>query len=195
MITFDDLVRQICLEAEPPGADMGAWLEHQPDAFEWLLAHTYSGVVWGRRVVGQWRLSSDIGSDYPQLTASNLLEMRLFGPTGELFVWRTSQGLGARTLFDEEVKVDCQDEKQMVWGTRGRRLNDQFTELIDGQQGLVTAVPFPLAELKFNEAETFRPVRLCVRHYITAHEETGLARITLSRLVKVTLDEERKNGS
>ena len=192
MITMNSLLNEICQKSEPPSSDLIAWLNKQPDKFEWLIAHTYNEIVWGRRVAAQWHLSSDLSPNNPLLTGNDLLEMRLFGLTGEQFIWRTSQGLQARTLLDEGKHLEVYDEEQIVWGTHGQRINEHFTKLIDGQQGLVSIVPLPLEQWHYNKEETFRPVRLHVRHYITAHKETGLARITLSRLMHVTAKGEDK---
>ena len=153
----------------------------------WLLAQTYAGIVWGRMDEDGWHLSGDLGDEYPPLKIDSLLELRIFNPTGEILVWRDGAGLHGRFIADdEEVSLPHRDETQILWGTRGEPVGNQFTRMTDGDQKLLHAVP--LAVPSAAEGPWWRPLRLKVRHYITRDEETGLARITLSRLVNLEVE-------
>jgi CRISPR-associated protein (TIGR03984 family) len=76
----------------------------------------------------------------------------------------------------EEDKIT---ESQILYGTQGKE-REGFTLLSDGSQGLRHAVP--LTGITFDKEGKKRPVRLLVHHYIT-YDDTGIARISLSRLV------------
>jgi CRISPR-associated protein (TIGR03984 family) len=183
--TFADLIATLHQSIDPPDQELRKWLNKQPDGLNWLLAHVYTGVVWGRRADGRWQISSDVSPEEPQLEVDSLLELRIFGPPGEVFAWRAPDGLRARGLFEQESSerdLDILEEEQIVWGTQIEKSLDEFTRVSDGQQGLSMLVPLRLPEEAFGQSDNPRPVRLRLRHYVTCHEETGLARITLSRL-------------
>src|SRR5690606_24322552 len=164
-----------------------------PLEYEWLLAHLYSGVVWGRREADSWKLSSGLVASSPPLDASALLQLRVFGDRGEIFVWRSGGQLYAREIVEEGEELrDCLDEAHVVWGSKGQSLGNGFTRLEDGEEGLVHAVPLPLGAF---DARSFRPVRLHVRHYLVRDDETGLARIGSSRLRTLTYKKVNGNGS
>lgn len=152
---------------------------------KWLLAHTMQGVVWGRQEAGVWNLSHQINPDrYPGLSPSTTLDCRLFGAQHEILIWRSNRILHGRTISDPDSKqMDFyKDEKQILWGTTPDQDDrfPNFTLLTDGKQGLGHAFPLPIDPQAFT---TFlRPARLHIRHYITRQRETGLARITHSRL-------------
>lgn len=166
------------------------WLEMQGNPYQWLLAHTYDGVVWGRWDDG-WQLSSGLIDNSPELTAAMLLELRLFGPDGELYIWRDGPDLRARAIVDSPGdEIAYYDEPQILWGTAGKAVGNGFTRLEDGSQGLAHAVPLDMGDF---DAENVRPVALYLRHYVEEDTETGLARVTMSRLLK--LHAEVKNGS
>lgn len=181
-------------EAAPLGAqtDILKWVgEEAPGDAMWLLAHAYTGVIWGKKGEAGWDLSSGLVPNSPALRTDTLLQLRVFGPEGELFAWRDSDGLHARALTDgssEGESVDYYDEPQMVWGDRllpgwVNPKGTAFTALADGEMGMVHAVPFAPAEITFGDSH--RPIRLIVRHYVECDADTGLARVTDSRLLDV----------
>jgi len=171
-------------------APLDKWLETQDSSYQWLLAHTYDGVVWGRWDDG-WQLSSGLIDNSPKLTADMLLELRLFGPGSELYVWRDGLDLKARNIVDSPGdQIAYYDEPQLLWGTAGEDVGNGFTKLEDGSHGLAHAVPLDMGNF---DAENVRPVSLYLRHYVEEDTETGLARVTMSRLLK--LHTEVKNGS
>ncbi|MCP6760105.1 MAG: CRISPR-associated protein Csx19 [Fischerella sp. CENA71] len=119
--------------------------------------------------------------------------MSNFGESSEVMLWKTDEGFKARLIQDEK-NTEFIPENQILWGTQAKTISDGFTLVSDGSQGLCHAVP--LVDINFDaKQKLYRPLRLCVRHYINYDEETGLARIDLSRLVKLTTEKELANAS
>jgi CRISPR-associated protein (TIGR03984 family) len=193
MSTWSDIETRLTpLTAEElpaPEADeptMQVWLQEQPVGLEFLLAHTYDGVVWGRRVKGQWRLSSELGQPYPQLVASMLQTLHVFGVDEELFLWRGEDGRLCGRVFQENSfpSDDVEDETQILWGNLAQPRGDVFSELQDGRQGLIHAVPLTIHK----DGGKDRPAQLIVRHYIVRDPATGLALKWFSRLVTLQVN-------
>lgn len=200
LMTEDDLLTTILKEVAAPAADADthAWLDGQDQRLLWLLAHTYAGVIWGKREATGWTLSSDF-PEQPALVAESLLEMRVFGPVGEVFVWRDGATFRARAIFDDDAgQLDVVDEVQMLWGSAGEPVGGTFTRVWDGSQGMEMIVPLRpepddfLISVKTEDGqpriEEWRPLRMVVRNYVVAHPETGLAQIAAARLVDLKID-------
>ncbi len=169
------------------------WLKKQGSPYRWLLAHTFDGVIWGRWENDNWLLSSGLIKSSPQLNQAELLELRLFGETGEAYVWRDGADLYWRTIADGSGNPsDYYDETNILWGTSSKPTGNGFSILSDGVQGLRHAVPL---EIDMPEGNVKRPVRLTMRHYIERHNETGLARIKMSRLQALQPTKEEQHGS
>lgn len=178
-----------------PAADVLQWLADQDAGLSWLLATTHGVVVWGRKGDDGWRLSD--GSRV--LPGENLLDLRAFGESAEVFVWRDASGLRARRRVDGQGnELDTLEETQLLWGTEPdpeSQPHAGFFPLRDGEQGLRHAPPLALDESYFvrpaGEGEEqdahygHRPARLRLRHYIGEDKDTGVARIVDTRLVKV----------
>lgn len=160
-----------------------AWMQTQAKqyGFTYLLAHADDGVIWGKFDAGSLKISGDV---FPEvkvaLRAATLQQARLFCKTAELLVWKSGQSWKARLIADETGKPpDClPDEQYLLWGTLGGKgkNGDGFTLLFEGEQGLQHAPP------KTGLGKDDR-VALVVRHYVEYDDETGQARIGLSRLV------------
>ncbi len=188
--------------------DALAWLaglmaaEGSPvSGLHYLLATMVSEVVWGK-YDGGWQLSNG----QPALPADALLELRAFGPTAEVFLWRDASGLRGRQRVDGQggKTLDTFEETQLLWGTEpdpDRPPRDGFFPLRDGDQGLRHAPPLELDERNFvppakpGETEDprygHRPARLRLRHYVAKDGATGLARVVDTRLVAVFGQEPR----
>ena len=177
----------------PPLAEpITDWLQKQTQSYEWLLAHTYDGVIWGRLDGTDWQLSSSLNPNAAQLTNDTLLELRLFGESGECYLWRDGTTFNVRTISDGSGnKHDYYDEPYLLWGTSGQDAGNGFTTLSDGSQGLQHVVPIALTFAEGNG----RPASLTVRHYVSRDKKTGLARVVMSRLQAVNPSEEVKNGT
>lgn len=172
--------------------DLRSWLESQAPSVSaqtsYLLAHGEDGVIWGRfdneKLTTAEKIfhKPDLKVDLPELRLLTLQQCRIFGLNGEILLWRISE-----TKFKwrpiGNPNEDKIPESQILWGTNGIKRGN-FTLLWDGSQGLKHAVPF--ADIELNGDRLINPVRLLVHHYIKYEEETGLARIYLSRLVDLT---------
>lgn len=178
----------------PADFDAQEWLSRQNMSEAVLLAHTYDGVIWGYRDDTGWHLSSDAAPDIsPALDTHLLLEMRLFNANEELSLWRDDTQFRSRHLIDAPGPSQIYyDEPYVLWGTQGTALPDGFTLMEDGSQGLAHAIPVGLND--FN-TQNVRPITVQVRHYIERDTDTGLARVTRSRLVRLSVNAEVKNGS
>ncbi len=190
------------LTAPVDGDEATVWLaERETDqeaprdaGLKWLLATTHGAVIWGEKRGGGWVLS-----DGQSLPAASLLDLRAFGESAEVFVWRDGSGLRARRRVDGQGdELDTLEETQLMWGTEPdpeRQPRDGFFPLRDGDQGLRHAPPLALDESYFvrpakpDEKEDphygHRPARLRLRHYIGEDKDTGVARIMDSRLVEL----------
>jgi CRISPR-associated protein (TIGR03984 family) len=168
-------------------ASLQDWLEQQAaqHQFSYLLAHAEDGVIWGHFPEMQLRIAHEVFSEFPKLRLSTLQQCRIFGEEGEMLLWRDQMTLRSRLVVDErpakcdEQSKHCIEEDQILWGKSGG-VREGFTKLQDGQQGLSHAVP--LVDIPFGAER--RPVRLRVHHYIQ-YNKSGIARIYLSRLVKL----------
>ncbi|MEG3923761.1 MULTISPECIES: type III-D CRISPR-associated protein Csx19 [unclassified Microcoleus] len=173
--------------------ELCSWLEEQAKSYQlpYLLGHAEDGVIWGRFDNGKLTTAEQIFHkpefkvDFPQLRLLTLQQCRIFGQNGELLLWQISEKK-FRWRFIGNLEEDKIPESQILWGTHGEKQGN-FTLLWDGSQGLKHAVPFTDIELKGDRL--VKPVRLLVHHYIKYDEETGLARIYLSRLVYLTTKE------
>jgi len=184
------------------------WLEEQAKKYglRWLLAYFDDGVIWGEVREENLILSSEVVTDVsPPFRLKTLWEIRLFGPAGELLVWRDeiypTNALRARLIKDIsekgrrnscEVYQECYDEEFILWGTRGKEEKGGFTRMIEGSQGLVHVVPLSGLHGKHMDShkETFHPLRLLVRHYLQDDKETGFTYIVNSRLCDLYAEEE-----
>lgn len=166
-----------------------AWLAGQMSAqMPWLLAHADDGVIWGKRQPdGKLVLSSDVFRDpkqYPsvavKLRAETLQEARIFGPAGEVRLWRTAEGFEARLLTDNGVGLEAlPDEGHLLWH-QGRIVkvsqDSGFALLQEGARGQRHAPPVV--------PQGGRRPKLIVRHYVD-YDSEGQAYIALSRLVEL----------
>ncbi len=173
------------------------WLEKQIEQnqqfnFEYLLAHTDDGVIWGKVKNNKLLLSSAVDSQIsPPLIFETLQQVRLFSFEAELLVWRDGDNqLNARlisNLIDGEKPdfTEAIDEEQILWGTDAKIYKNspelEFSLMKEGSQGLRHIVPIKI-EGKFDE--TSRPLRLLVRHYIS-EDTNGFNRIVASRLLSL----------
>jgi CRISPR-associated protein (TIGR03984 family) len=179
----------------PADGDLVEWLAAQARAhgLRWLLAHTRGGPSWGELRADGLHLSSDAAA-FPraglELSSDTLRRCRLFGPAGELLVWRgpdvgagspsRAEGLRARLLRDDDTGDDIMylSEPYLLsgWGDTAR---DGFVELVEGEQGTVHTPPLPAAVPEGSRAA------ILVRHYLATDDETGQVSIETSRMVEL----------
>lgn len=176
-------------QTAPPGAefeqDARTWLEKQlTKERPWLLVHADDGVIWGKLDQNdKLILSSDVFSSpsrYPaiaiELRATTIQQARVFGPAGELLIWRTADSFAGRVVADGiDLPLHAYEEKQLLWGVVTEAQSTAgFTLLVEGEQGQQHAPPLTMN----------KPERACllVRHYVS-YDDHGQAYVELSRLV------------
>lgn len=173
--------------------DLRQWIKQKVQSSEYnlkyLLAHAEDGVIWGYfDSEGNLITPTEPEELFPQckfplFRYETLQQCRVFGDSEEIMFWRTEDGLRAIVIKDnQDSEFIC--EQQILWGTQAEQVRDKFTLVSDGSQGLRHAVP--LQNIEFNKTEKlYRPLYLVVRNYIDYEQQTGLARIYLSRLVSL----------
>jgi CRISPR-associated protein (TIGR03984 family) len=168
-----------------PNLDINQWLENQAEEHQlnFLLAHAEDGVIWGTFKDCQLLTSDSVFDFLPTINPLTLQQCRAFGKTSEVMLWQTDDGFKARLIQDEK-DTEFIPENQILWGTKADKICGNFTLVSDGSQGLRHAIP--LTNIAFDQNQKlYRPLRLSVRHYID-YDDSGVARINLSRLVNLT---------
>ena len=184
-------VQPVAVEAIPEER-ISDWLITQAKAHNLvtMLAYADDGVIWGRVEEGQLITASGAFPEddvSPTLCCVTLQQVRLFGSDAELLLWRADGGWQARLVTDGAgEKVDAFDEWQILWGTRRESTQDGFTLVADGALGHRHAPPVKIDAHLFAPDEGRRPLRLQVRHYLETDPNSGLLRVALSRLVRVS---------
>lgn len=167
----------ITIDGEPI-RNLRAWLvkEANENGLPYLLAHAVDGVIWGRFEDGLTLSGEAFDQVFVKLRPFTLQQARLFGPAGELHLWRNEDGLHSHLILDgQETPDDAYEELHWLWG-EGISIDDTkgFSLMEEGQQGLYHAVPKIIEE--------GASAALQVRHYID-HDIQGQAYVTSSRLV------------
>jgi CRISPR-associated protein (TIGR03984 family) len=183
----------------PPQNDdaVTIWLEARLNSERpYLLAHADDGVIWGRlveqRLMTSWEVADHKAREFsPPLRGVTLQQAFVFGPAGEVRLWRDDSGWQFHqfTTTDEQRFEALLDEWQVLWGTEVIKTNTQhgFTHIREArQQGLNQIVPIDVNEQQLRE----RSLRLHVRHFIERDPDTGEARIAFSRLVNLEIKSE-----
>ncbi|NLI82935.1 MAG: hypothetical protein GX443_14775 [Deltaproteobacteria bacterium] len=159
----------------------------------WLLAHCHDGVTWGR--LGEdglvWLVSSAVFPDLsPAISASNLLEMRLFGKGKEVLIWRSEAEFSGRCLSDDagdpkggDSPTRPDDETRILLGDRLLAGPKDGFSRVGTASGREQAVPLECTEQDFTGGR--QPLRVRVRHYFEQDSQTGAVRVAASRLVDI----------
>lgn len=181
----------------PENFDLKKWLETQASKYQlnYLLAHAEDGVIWGKFQNGTLETSDSVFPQLAKLCLLTLQQCRIFGENSEVMLWRDDDKFKARLVEDTHLnKEEYISENQIIWGTQAEQISGGFTLVSDGSQGLRHAVP--LIDIPFDSNQKlYRPLRLCVRHYLDEDRETGLVRIYLSRLVNLKIEKELPNAT
>lgn len=121
----------------------------------------------------------------------NLIDLRLFGPAGELHIWRQSDESGS---FEERFRGDAGEsfeENQALWGTDVDLNTDGMWVRVFEARGI--SYELPVAGIGNPPVGRKILPQLKVRHYYTrdeGDEAIGLARVVDSRLVSLHWGEE-----
>lgn len=181
-----------------PATGFKTWLEQQATTHQlrYMLAHALDGVIWGEMRQGKLQVAQ---SDYtPSLLEDTLQEVRVFGNSAEIHIWRTGkswQGRLIRPVSADETPTYTEsiNEQRMLWGDQVESRHNGFSIMTDGIQGLCHAVPLdvphPTPEQAVKDRNgkptkqyKVRPLRLVVRHYLAPDD---VAHIVTSRLVSL----------
>jgi CRISPR-associated protein (TIGR03984 family) len=159
----------------------------------WLLAHADDGVIWGKWENDAIATSHDVAPDIsPALRLVTLQQSFIFGARDEVRLWRDDDVWRARLIDETQLPALCSIcECQVLWGSHiVRQLIGKngviFSHLCERvfNYGMDHVVPLSVTpdDLKA------RRLKLHIRHLITRDEETGEARIFLSRLAGLRLE-------
>lgn len=143
----------------------------------WLLAYCSDAVHWGR--VENGRLILAFGKT---LDANKVQTAHLFGDLAEIRIWRKKDHFAYCQLLDTGDEDDRLDECYMLWGTKSKLLDNDFSEVSDGVQGLTHTVPIAIT---FPANNSKRLLHLHVRHYIGYKHDQ--AYVTHSRLINLVV--------
>lgn len=170
---------------EPIPDDIRSWFEAQMhvNSLPYLLAMTDEGVIWGHltndKLVTAEGFRHHNTVIVPFLYSKIFQEARIFGPSGEIYVWRIDDNQWlVRRIFDQAYSPEeYYEEAYFIWGEAietQSALPAGFSLMRDGAQELLHVMPHissPAASL-------------LIRHYLQ-DDETGFTRIHLSRLVDI----------
>ena len=180
-----------------------AWLLGEKEATEperatglvWALAHCDDGVTWGRynAAAKVWRLGNQVAPEVsPPIRPETLQELRLFGETSEVLIWRIDAALRGRILRETDPPADrsdrsnplrpSPDETRILHGDHVVAQCEHDFSHIGDRTGAEQVLPFAVTD----EHLRITRVRLQVRHYYESDAETGAVRIAATRLVKLT---------
>lgn len=162
-----------------------------PFGLNWALVHCDNGVTWGRFDAGAgiWRLGNLIVPEVsPSIRRESLHELRLFGETGEVLIWRMETSLQGRVLRDSDPASDPGDGSNPLRPSDDSRIlrgahvvaqcNHDFTHVGD-RTGAEQVLPLAVTAEQLRTGQ----VRLAARHYYESDSETGAVRIAATRLV------------
>lgn len=160
----------------PENNEVRAWLEGQmSEKRPTLLAFADDGVIWGRYVNG--KLVTAPGS--PELRGKTLQQAFVFGADDEVRLFRDELGdWKARLVVDSG---DVIVESQILWGDKSEGRQGDFLQVSEFRKGIPNQ--FLPVDGVFGDEEC---VRLEV-HHMVIYEETGEARIALSRLAGLSI--------
>lgn len=201
MCDFDDLVHDVV----PPEDDtvVAEWLEAQMEegVRPFLLAHTDDGVVWGRwdgnGLLTSYQVAAKTDSKgiSPPLNSIMLQQAFIFGEQSEVRLFHDELGDWSAKEIQGSPGPDTIVESQLLIGDTVIREwpQQQFTHLQDKiQQGLDQIVPLSITQTEIDDDTQPLRARLRIYHFVTYDNDTGEARIGLSRLAHVYLGSEEE---
>lgn len=148
-----------------------------------LLAFADDGVVWGKSTGDALVLCSQEVFDALTITGiTKLQQLYLFGPRGQILLWRESASFRASIIQDDGLPVEDEngspvyfDEEYFLWGSAVEAESTApCTTLVEENRGFVLKIPL---QLTANQQASLK-----VRHY-TTQDPDGQLYIAFSRLV------------
>lgn len=182
---------------EPKTLLTGLWGMDKTDS-PLLLAFADDGLIWGKMADDGLFICNDADPRFcPLLRWQTLQRLHLFSEKRELRIWRHGGTFKGVFLSDEPGEDEYYyDEEQILLGTEIRKgisskmVNNSisFTPVEDlaGQWHAP-----PIAESEFVKGTSSR-LRLKLRHYLKADEETGMLRVSISRILKLLTKGDKK---
>lgn len=164
-----------------PEADLHSWLSEQMQLHKlrWLLAYADDGVIWGELRDGSLH-SAPQDLHAPLLRTLTLQRLHAFGVDAELLLWRDTAGWHAKLRSDSPGESNMYlDESYLLWGSETSKQDAGFMRIVEGSQGIEQVVPISAAPEEQLRAQ------LSVRHYLKTDPETGIVRISATRLVEL----------
>lgn len=140
----------------------------------WFIAYLFHRVVIGRFTKGKFDYYEEEKSD---LILENLIKLRVFDNSHELYVWRTNSGRFKGRLRSDGVgaETDVVDANQIIAGTKAGIKDDRYHLLTEerGTEVIISMHDLGISAAEINDKEG----RLCIhtRNYIGEIEETGQA--------------------
>lgn len=163
-----------------------------------LLAFADDGLIWGKMTEEGLFISNDADPQFgPLLRWQTLQRLHLFSEKRELRIWRYGMDFKGVFLSDEPGEDEYYyDEEQILLGTI---IRDGFSSKTANNTISFTPVEDlagqwhapPIAGSALPEGSSSR-LRLKLRHYLKADEESGMLRVSISRILKLLTKEEKK---
>jgi CRISPR-associated protein (TIGR03984 family) len=163
---------------------------------QWLLAHSFDGVVWGKRSGSQWTFATSQvdACTVTSIRRTHLLELRLFDTHSETLIWRSGETFLGRIIEDSDGSLPSWAEPMNeIWAIVGDRListDSNSFSLVRDARGSSQYLPFSCSPMDFlsDDRRGISPFRLGVRHYLEQDSEDGSVRIAASRLVNLFME-------
>ena len=168
----------------PKNGDIKSWAEELLNENRpYLLAFADDGVIWGKIVDEALLISNAIDSEVsPTLDEHTLQQASIFGKESEIRLFKAEKGDWKAIEITDNGEII--KESQILWGNRALASKKGFTQVFDARQnGLDHIAPLEVenSALDPDEGGT-QALRLDIHHLVKYDEETGEARIALSRL-------------
>jgi len=166
---------------------------------EYLLAFADDGVIWGKLVDGKFTKSHDMDLlvfaqdkqkwTSPELREETLQQVFIFGENSEVRLFKDELGKWkALRVVDGDEPEQVIFESQIVWGDKGaEKLENGFLRVSEFRKG----IPDQFLPVKVPMGAD-QCARLKVHHLIDYDKETGEARIVISRLAGLSIDQRDK---
>lgn len=172
----------------PTNENVREWLAEQmkENHLTFLLAFADDGVIWGRMdndslVIAHETTQKAERKNYTELRGKTLQQAYAFSKDMEVRIFRDEMGEWKALKIEDEGEVIIK-ESQVLWGDKLDEDKNQpthpgFMRLLAERKGIPPQI-VPWDKKDFREGKC---VRLDV-HHMVVYEETGEARIALSRL-------------
>ncbi|MHA1439593.1 MAG: type III-D CRISPR-associated protein Csx19 [Promethearchaeota archaeon] len=117
----------------------------------------------------------------------HLIKLRVFNENKELYIWKNLNGFKYRYRIDQqgETTYDYIDAKQIIWGTKSKKLTEFFSEIKE-ERGIKFIIPSDW--LNGKSLNDNNRLIMKTRNYLS-YNNLGQASFTDSRIVNIKLKE------